>query len=434
MPLGLPHTLRIALFSRLLLAAVVAVLGGYLVVAVVKHSLVGSVMRQEADHYWRLYASDRGQPPPDSHALRGYVVPAGRSDAAVPAPLRALRPGLHERSGGDLVLVDQRPAGRLYLVFLGAQADQLAFWFGLVPALLTLLAVSVVGWLAYRASRRLLSPVNWLARRVSQWDPRHPAAADLAPENLPAEVQGESRQLATALHALALRVTDHVSRERNFTRDASHELRTPLTVIRVASDIAMTDPELPPRLARSLQRIQRAGRDMEAVIDAFLILAREADVVPQSENVDVADVVQYEADNARELLAGKPVTLVVNVRVPARLHAPPRVLHVVVSNLLRNACSYTDAGSIEVEIGTDSLRIRDTGIGMSDEALQRAFEPFFRAEPDRPQGTGLGLSIVRRLCERFGWQVRLDSAPGGGTTATVRFAASAGLSAPPGTA
>ena len=63
-----------------------------------------------------------------------------------------------------------------------------------------------------------------------------------------------------------------VARERNFTRDASHELRTPLTVIRVASDLMQSDPDLPERAHRSLARIQRAGRDMEAVIDAFLLL------------------------------------------------------------------------------------------------------------------------------------------------------------------
>ncbi|MGV1109556.1 sensor histidine kinase [Xanthomonas translucens] len=422
MPHGLPRKIRLALIARILFAACIVALGSYLVVAVVQHSLVGSVMREEAAHYWRLHAQSPAQPPPNSHTLRGYLVPAGQSDAAVPAELRGLDLGLHEnRPGGEMVLVDETTAGRLYLVFLRAQAQRLAFWFGIVPALLTLIAVVVVGWLTHRASRRLLSPVNWLARRVSQWDPRHPSTADLAPENLPADVQGESRQLAAALHSLALRVTDHVSRERNFTRDASHELRTPLTVIRVASDIAMTDPDLSPRLSRGLQRIQRAGRDMEAVIDAFLILAREADVEPQSETFEVADVVEYEAENARELLTGKPVTLSVSVAAATRLHAPPRVLHVVVSNLLRNACSYTDAGSIEVEVGSDRISIRDTGIGMSSEALQRAFEPFFRAEPDRPQGTGLGLSIVRRLCERFGWRIGLESAEGGGTTATVRF-------------
>ncbi|MBT0177978.1 sensor histidine kinase, partial [Listeria seeligeri] len=95
---------------------------------------------------------------------------------------------------------------------------------------------------------------------------------------------------------------------------------------------------------RSLQRIQRAGRDMEAVIDAFLILAREADVEPQIELFDVNDIVRYEVDNANELLGTRPVAVHLHSDGPVQLHAPPRVLQVVVSNLVRNACSYTDEG------------------------------------------------------------------------------------------
>ena len=95
-----------------------------------------------------------------------------------------------------------------------------------------------------------------------------------------------------------------------------------------------------------------------------------------------------------------------------QLHAPPRVLQVVISNLVRNACSYTDEGRIDVHVHNDRVVVRDTGIGMSADALSRAFEPFYRAEPSRPQGTGLGLSIVRRLCDRFGWKVRLASERG----------------------
>ena len=88
------------------------------------------------------------------------------------------------------------------------------------------------------------------------------------------------RKLSRALTGLSERIGDFVQRERNFTRDASHELRTPLTVIRVATDLMLADPDLPPRMQRSLARMQQAGRDMEAVIEAFLILAREADVAP----------------------------------------------------------------------------------------------------------------------------------------------------------
>ncbi len=69
----------------------------------------------------------------------------------------------------------------------------LAFWFGIVPVLLTLLAVYGASWVTYRASKRLVSPVNWLARRVSRWDPGHPEAADLEPNKLPADMQGETQ-------------------------------------------------------------------------------------------------------------------------------------------------------------------------------------------------------------------------------------------------
>ncbi|WP_369969527.1 sensor histidine kinase [Stenotrophomonas rhizophila] len=422
MPHGLPRKIRIVFILQAVLASLGILLGAWLVSLVIKHSLVSSALKEEAAYYWQLYDASPMQPPPNTQNIRGYLLETGRSPLSLPANLRALPPGFHELKADDqLVLVDVRPEGRLYLVFLRSRAEMLAFWFGIVPVLLTLLAVYGASWVTYRASKRLVSPVNWLARRVSRWDPGHPEAADLAPDKLPADMQGETRQLAAALHSLATRVTAHVARERNFTRDASHELRTPLTVIRVASDIALSDQELTPRLRRGLNRIQRAGRDMEAVIDAFLILAREADVEPQVELFDVNEIVRYEVDNARELMVGRPVEIFLHSAGPVQLHAPPRVLQVVVSNLLRNACSYTDEGRIDVDVLDDRVVVRDTGIGMSAEALGRAFEPFYRAEPTRPQGTGLGLSIVRRLCDRFGWKVTLDSQPGQGTQAAVLY-------------
>ncbi len=422
MPHGLSRKIRIAFIIQVVLASLAIVLGVFLVSAVIKHSLINTALQEEAAHYWNLYGASESQPPPNTYNMRGYLVPRGHSSLVLPENLRALKPGFVElKDDGLLVLVDAKPAGRLYLVFQRSQAERLAFYFGTLPIILTLVAIYFVSWLTYRASKRLVSPVSWLARQVSEWDPRRPDVSGLASDKLPPDVQGEARQLAAALHGLAQRVSTHVERERDFTRDASHELRTPLTVIRVASDMAMAE-ESSPRVTRSLQRIQRAGRDMEAVIDAFLILAREVDVEPQSEDFDLADIILDEADNARGLLVGKQVDLAVTCNAKPRLHAPPRVMHVVVSNLLRNACNYTDEGGIDVILEQDRFIVRDTGLGMSDDAMAHAFEPFYRADPSRQQGTGLGLSIVRKLCDRFGWKVELESALGRGTTATIRFA------------
>ncbi len=421
MPHGLSRKLRIAFILQAVMVSLAIVLAVYLTSAVIKHSLMSTALQEEADHFWQLYAASSAQPPPNTFNLRGYLVLRGHSELILPENLRGLKPGFHEfRKDDQLVLVDEQPPGRLYLVFIRSQAERMTFWFGTLPIISMLAAIYVVSWLTYRASKRALSPINWLARQVMQWDPRRPDVSNLAPDRLPAEVQGEARQLASALHGLVQRVGEHVARERDFTRDASHELRTPLTVIRVASDMAMAE-QPSPKVARSLQRIQRAGRDMEAVIDAFLILAREAEIEPQREDVEVAEVVLEEVENARALLVGKPVELAIACHARPVLHAPPRVFRVVVSNLLRNACSYTDQGRIDVAVEEDRVVVRDTGIGMSEETIERVFEPFFRADPSRPQGSGLGLSIVSRLCQRFGWEVELDSVPGRGTAATIRF-------------
>ncbi|TAA39093.1 HAMP domain-containing histidine kinase [Pseudoxanthomonas winnipegensis] len=419
MPQELPHSIRIAFILRVALASLAVIASVLIVSAVIKRSLVQTMLHEEAAHYWDLYATSKAQPPPNTHDLRGYLVLPGQSTLNLPEPLRNLEPGVHT-VGSEVVLVDDRPQGRLYLAWLGTQAERLFFWSGALPMLLCLGALYGASYLTYRFFRPLVSPTSWLARQVSQWDPRAPDISALASDKLPREVQGEARSLAEALHGLSQRVEAHVARERDFTRDASHELRTPLTVIRVATDLALAG-ELPPRAVRSLQRIQRSAREMEAVIDAFLILAREADVEPQSEDFELVDVVLDEAESARDLLIGKPVDLTVVCNARPRLHAPPRVMHVVVSNLLRNACSYTDEGQIEVRVESDRLVVRDTGIGMTADAVQRAFEPFYRADDTRQHSTGLGLSIVSRLCQRFGWKIELDSVLGQGTTATVRF-------------
>jgi signal transduction histidine kinase len=265
----------------------------------------------------------------------------------------------------------------------------------------------------------VVSPVIWLANQVRQWDPQRPDATALRPENLPVDVEGEALTLASSLHDFASRIGSFVEREHNFTRDASHELRTPLTVIRVAGDMMDEDQTLSPAARRSLKRIRLAGRDMEALIEALLILAREGDTGLPDEDFSVARVVAEEIDKALPLLAGKPVQLELQKQADPHLRAPARVFSVLLGNLLRNACHYTDEGRITVTVRADSVAIRDSGIGMNPEELARVFEPFYRAGDRQRDGQGIGLSIVQRLSQRYGWPVSLESESGKGTTAII---------------
>lgn len=405
------------------LATLLSVFGAWIVL---RDVLIQRALMDEATHYWQRYERQPGAPLPDTFNMHAYLT-IGDDDSGVPKKLRALPPGYHivqgERSD-DLVYVEDGPHWplRLFLVFKQEQVDALALWFGFVPLAVVLIVIYFMAFLFYRASRRAVSPVIWLAGLVRSWDPKRPDTSALDPEAMPADAGEDVRVLAGALRGFACRLDDFVERERNFTRDASHELRTPITVIKVAADVLETEEELSPFAQRSVTRIQRSIRDMEALIESFLILAREGDVGLPEEDFVVNEIVGDEVEKAESLVVGRPIVVRVINEAQFALHAPSRVLAVMLANLLRNACAYTEAGEVTVTIGGDWIRVADTGYGMSPEELKRVFEPFYRAKSgEGKRGSGIGLTIVQRLSERFGWPVEIESQLGVGTQVTLRF-------------
>lgn len=422
MPQGLPRRIKLAFIAQALVASVALVLLLLAAGLAVREGMIRWIANSEADRFWSAQVTDGGGALLRGPSFNSYFLPASGSTAALPPAMQALSPGISRVGFNRFYYVEERRQGRFILSVYTGLIDSTILWTMLGALLIAMGTSSVMAWLTYRMTKRMVTPVSWLANVVTRWDPRSPDTSAIRQSNLPPYSGSEVRLLTGALTGLADRVTDFVQRERDFTRDASHELRTPLTVIRVATDLMLADPDASERQLRSLARVQRAGRDMEAVIDAFLILAREADVAPLSEEFDVREIVAHEVARVQPLLAGRPIELEVIDEGAPTLVAPPHVLAVMVGNLLGNAVRFTDAGRIVLHLRPERIEVRDTGIGMAPEALIKAFDPFYRADPGREEGRGMGLSIVRRLGERFGWPVSLDSQLGKGTTAVIRFA------------
>ncbi|HEX7348428.1 MAG TPA: HAMP domain-containing sensor histidine kinase [Rhodanobacteraceae bacterium] len=415
------------MFSLLVAAiSVVTALGVYAAASSSRKAIAHQELDREAAYYAAQLQRHPAAPLPDTWLLRGYLHPIGGSAAAVPARFAALPPGYHQVDQPDgtvgTVLVKDTSRGRLYLLFNNDRPNRVVMLFGLIPVVLVVLIIYLATYLTYRASRRAVSPVIELARVVRRWNPNQPDPASLAPERLAATSDSEVEVLVTALYNFANRLEAFVERERNFTRDASHELRTPLTVMKIAVDV-LGDETLTPFGERSLARIRRAVHEMEALIETFLVLARESDSGLRAEDFLANDVVETEVARYRELQEGKPVELRYVPHARFALHAPPRVFAVMVGNLIRNACLYTDHGSITVEVETDKVRVTDTGCGMSEEDLERAFQAFYRGSHTGNRGHGIGLAIVRRIADRYDWRVTLESTLGKGTRATVHFPA-----------
>jgi len=394
-----------------------------LAAVVIKRVLVTEALRMEADYFWTQRAAVPDFAPPDTRNLSAYLA-TGSDDAAVPLALRALPDGFHEiPSAADVttVYVDSRDGERLFMVFDGERVDELAAYFGLVPLVVVLLVLYLSVWFAYRASHRAVSPVAWLAREVNRLDPDGPTPRRIDLDQLPAEADQEIEVLAAALSNLANRLDAFVERERTFTRDASHELRTPLTVIRMATDLLLARDDLDTSARSGVQRIRRSSDEMEHLVEAFLVLAREADQGLPQKPICLNDLVRHEIDAVEPLLRDKPVDVRFEALGRLSMQEPEQAVCAVVRNLLRNAVSYTDEGEVVVTIDRQGLLISDSGIGMDPDEATSLFEPYVRGSGQHGEGHGVGLTIVRRFCDRFDWAIAFDTAPGRGTRVQVGF-------------
>ena len=421
-PGGLRRKIWVAFIVQMTAISFAAVIGVYAAATVIEDVLVKRILSHDAAYYLALVAKDPAIPPPDTYFVRGYLQKPGTSVDAVPLTYRGLALGYHYSGPlrSDVVYVTDSAAGRLYLSIAAACTHSLVLTFAMVLCGLIIVIVYLTTWMTYRASRSALSPVIALANAVRDWDPRHPDLDALLPENLPVRADGDVESLAYALHGFATRLEEFVERERAFTRDASHELRTPLTVIKASADM-LTDDDVPPFTKRAAERILRAVRDMESLIESFLILARESESGLPEEEFSVNDLVHDEIERAHPLCEGKPVHILREERAELALYSSPRALRVLIGNLIRNACQYTERGRVTVSVEADRVVVRDTGVGMNEEEQARAFVSFFRGEQGRGSGHGIGLTIVKRIADRLGWEVALSSQHGVGTTVSVLF-------------
>ncbi|MGY0505959.1 sensor histidine kinase [Luteimonas sp. e5] len=406
-----------------LIASVLVTAGTFYGSMLLRDSLLKQRLVNEVDRTWQLLAQDPRARLAESATIRSYFVPSGAMPDAVPPQLRALSPGLHNVHDGDwrVAYVSQRAEGVVFVQAAPGATDGLVARVAVLAALLSVLSVILLSLLGYRRCKRIVAPISRLTDRVLAWDPRRDQVVDYDVAELGGEGTYEVDHLGDALTRMSRRMLDHVERERDFTRDASHELRTPVSVVRVASDLLASE-DLSPRGERSLRRIRDATGDMQELIDAFLILARHPDVPVESERVRVQDVAHEEAANVEYWLQGKDVRMLVLTTADPYIEAPPRVLGVIISQFLRNACRFTEQGSIELEVLADRLEVRDTGIGMDPETLARVFNPFWRADISDHTAKGMGLTVAQRLAQRFGWDIQLRSQPGHGTVAVLKFA------------
>jgi PAS domain S-box-containing protein len=240
---------------------------------------------------------------------------------------------------------------------------------------------------------------------------------------------GERRRSAAL--AQARDAAEASSRAKSaFLANMSHEIRTPMNAILGMAHLMRRDG-VSARQADRLEKIDRAGRHLLAIIDGILDLSKiEAGKLTLAhEDVAIDALIANVAAMVREQAQAKGIGLEVDAcALPAGLRGDPTRISQALLNYAANAVKFTEQGSIALrtrlaEEAADSVLVRfevcDTGVGIAPEVLSRLFSAFEQADDSttrRYGGTGLGLAITLRLARLMGGNAGADSVPGVGST------------------
>ncbi|MGH2417283.1 MAG: sensor histidine kinase [Candidatus Limnocylindria bacterium] len=286
-----------------------------------------------------------------------------------------------------------------------------------VTAVLPVLVLFLVLAIVLRLVRRTAAPLSDLIEGAARVEAGDYAAR--VPESGPREVRG----MARAFNAMSERLEGTDAARRRLLADVSHELRTPLTVMQGTLE-GMLDG-LYPVDAEHLAPVLEETRVLARLVEDLrtLSLSEAGSLRLHREPTDIGALLGEVVAGHRPAVDAAEVALTVEAAegLPS-LDVDPSRIRQVVGNLVANALRFTPAGgsiTASAAMADAGVRIdvRDTGAGMEPEALEHAFDRFYRS-PTSP-GSGLGLSIARNLVEAHGGRIEIESAPGRGTV--VRF-------------
>lgn len=203
--------------------------------------------------------------------------------------------------------------------------------------------------------------------------------------------------------------------EKAFISNASHELNNPLTAIQGECEISLLKERTPAEYQAALKRIASETKRIIQLMKHLLFLSHGDKEILKSatETVMLADFLMQFVGNRIKFTTDTFAFCVT---------ANPHLLKIAIGNILNNACKYSGEEPVEMRLKGSILEIKDTGIGIPPEELQRVYQPFYRASNTREfNGHGIGLSLSLRILTTYGAKVDIQSVIGEGTTVSVDF-------------
>lgn len=272
----------------------------------------------------------------------------------------------------------------------------------------------------------VITPVKKLAREAVNNDNVSSNYSELQPvaEILNERSRNIKRQMDELQSEKELVEKARLSKDE-FISNITHEMNTPLTSIHGYAELLQTGGMNGEQTQVAYKTILTQSERLEKLI---------ACIINYSE-IDSDDLPPYEVDFtalAKEILcAVKPeadkrnVTITEHIDDNVIILSRHERLNEIFGNLVRNAIKYNkDGGSVTVTLNNQRLVVEDTGIGISEENMSKVFSRFFTVDKShngKNGGFGLGLAVAKKICQKSGWQIKVESALGEGSKFTVEF-------------
>ena len=218
---------------------------------------------------------------------------------------------------------------------------------------------------------------------------------------------------------------------RDFVDNISHELKTPIGALSILSEAVLEASDDPVAITRFASRMQTEAKRLSDLVQEIINLSRIQDEDPLKNAVSflLSDLVLQAIDESRLAAESREIKIDFIRNNEVTVLGDESQLEMAISNLIENAINYSpDKTTVVVSLnkvdGLAELKVKDQGIGISEENIERIFERFYRVDPARSRatgGTGLGLSIVKHIITNHGGDITVWSEQGEGSTFTMRL-------------
>lgn len=280
-------------------------------------------------------------------------------------------------------------------------------------------------YLAVYYSKNIFKPISSITEQVKE----------ISSENLHLRLNNTNRneelnELSNTFNDMLDRIETSFETQNNFISNASHELRTPLTAIIGEADVVLSKPRNQEDYVESLKIILQEAEKLDNKTKALLFLAQTGfngkiqkfekvridqllwDVKENLESFNSKNKILFDID----LLPENPLKLKVNGNI--------QLLHLAFSNIISNACKYSDFNTVTVSIGASDdfvyIITKDSGIGIPENEIKYIYDPFFRASNTKNyEGYGIGLPLTRNIIRMHNGKLSVTSIENQGTVVQI---------------